>query len=221
MVLKNKTVIKGKLKVLTGLHIGSGREGFQIGGVDNQLVKIRRGEKEEPYIPGSSLKGKIRSLLEREESEKGSSEKVTDDGLCYCGDCDVCKLFGPARSESIKRQNVLIFRDSYLTQECREKYYKDKNELIEVKAENTIDRKSGTVSKVGPRFTERVVPETEFEVEIVFNEFEGDDKKELLQTLKKGFELLQNDYLGASGTRGYGRVDVSDIISKIDQEIGE
>ena len=66
MKLKDKLVINGKIKILTGLHIGVGKEGFQIGAVDAPVIKLREGL---PYIPGSSLKGKLRALLEKEKGD--------------------------------------------------------------------------------------------------------------------------------------------------------
>ena len=208
MKLKNKHIISGKLKVLTGLHIGGTKEAFQIGEVDNPMIKLKRFGEDimEPYIPGSSLKGKIRCLLERELGK----EKP-----CDCGDCNICILFGPHQSKNIKYPSVLIFRDAYLSEECRKKDVL--KSILEIKTENIINRAKGTSDNL--RQTERIIPGTIFDVEIVINEYEGMDIRKLLETLKRGFNLLQNDYLGGSGTRGYGKVDVSEIIQKIDELI--
>lgn len=214
MKLKEKVVIKGKLKVKTGLHIGGTKESFQIGGLDNPVIRIKRFDKNksEPYIPGSSLKGKIRCLLERKHG------KFKENGEpCGCGSCEICKLFGqhkPKKEEKIKSPTRLIFRDAYLAREVNDEQLK---ELTEIKTENVIDRIKGTAEN--PRQIERVVPGTEFDVEIIMNVYEGDDVERLLNMLKEGFELLQNDYLGGSGTRGYGKVDVSEIIGAIEQEL--
>ncbi|MCW1304937.1 MAG: type III-A CRISPR-associated RAMP protein Csm3 [Candidatus Parvarchaeota archaeon] len=198
MKFKKSIKIEGKLKVLTGLHIGGIKEAFKIGGLDNPFIKIKKvGEAEEPYIPGSSLKGKIRCLLELEE---GKEE------LCSCGNCMICKLFGPHKSEK-KEPSRVIFRDAYLEENCRGK------EILEIKPENIIHRCKGTAEH--PRFIERVVPGTVFKVEILLNVFEDDNEKEMLEKLKHGFELLQENYLGGSGTRGYGKVDVNEIIENI------
>jgi len=200
-MLKETIKIEGRIKLLTGLHIGGIKESFKIGGLDNPVIKIKIGDKEEPYIPGSSIKGKLRCLLELEEGKKK---------LCDCNNCNICKLFGSAgKQKSITRA---IFRDAYIINE-------DKNQekqYTEIKPENTIDR---VESKANPRFIERVLPGTEFNAEIVLNIFDEDNKTELLKTLKRGFELLQENYLGGSGTRGYGKVDVSDIIRDIDKKI--
>lgn len=254
MRLKDKIRIQGKLKVVTGLHIGGIKESFQIGGLDNPVIKIKKFKEKRkelyvPYIPGSSLKGKIRSLIERNKGDikviisyldknnrvKGKKEKkykdLKEDDLkkipekykeaekidvkaepCSCGECAICILFGSGSSKTIKRPAVLIFRDAYLSNI-------ENMNITEIKTENVINRVKGTAEH--PRQIERVVPGTEFDVEIVFNVYDGDDVKKLLNTLKEGFELLQKDYLGGNGTRGYGKVDVSEIINDIDQKIQE
>lgn len=61
-VFKGNLILRGKIEALTGLHIGGSKEKMQIGGVD--LVVIRNPSNQYPYIPGSSLKGKLRHLLE-------------------------------------------------------------------------------------------------------------------------------------------------------------
>ena len=253
MKLKEKLVIKGKLKVETGLHIGGTKETFQIGGVDNPVIKIKRfgKRKEEPYIPGSSLKGKIRSLLERkkgniqviitylnsenksvgkikkaykevnekdfieipeEYNQKGAKKIEVKAMPCKCGKCEICTLFGSHDPQTTTRPTVLIFRDAYLVGPPNEN-------LTEIKTENVIDRVKGTAEH--PRQMERVIPGTEFNVEIILNVYEVGDVGKLLKMLKEGFELLQDDYLGGSGTRGYGKVNVSEIIGAIKQELGK
>lgn len=249
MKLVNKYKIEGKLIVKTGMHIGGMKETFQIGGSDSPVIKTKNGM---PYIPGSSLKGKLRSLLEKENGEIkvtieyldnknkiiGKTTKkygeVTNEDIksipneyksqgatrtnltskpCGCGECNICILFGSSESKTIKRPNALIFRDAHPVENM------DIKRSLETKAENIIDRVKGTAEH--PRFIERVVPDTVFDVEIIYNKFDSDNDKELLETLKKGFELLENDYLGGSGTRGYGKVDVKAIINDIDSKIGK
>jgi CRISPR type III-A-associated RAMP protein Csm3 len=61
--MMGKVVITGGIRLVTGLHIGGAAAGLDIGGVDNPI--IRHPVTREPYIPGSSLRGKIRALLER------------------------------------------------------------------------------------------------------------------------------------------------------------
>lgn len=216
MKLNEKEKIEGSIEVKTGMHIGGMKETFQIGGQDSPVIKIRTGEYELPYIPGSSLKGKIRCLLERKE---GLNEP------CGCGTCNVCKLFGSHRPDKAKgekeRQASVIFRDALLenTEIYKENGKLKNNRLFETKAENTIDRVTGTTIRGGLRFTERVLPGARFKLEIIYNKCEGEDDKHLLETLKEGFELLADDYIGGSGSRGYGRIDVSSVIEKLEKAI--
>lgn len=193
MKLLETIVIKGILEVKTGLHIGGIKESFKIGGLDSPVIRIA-GEGD-PYIPGSSLKGKIRFLLEKKYGDE--EEKIR-------------KLFGPKPNEKESKEITrIIFRDCYIKKE-------NLKNVTEIKPENTIDRNT---LKANPRFIERVVPGTKFEVELVINFYEKDDKNELLKTLKEGLELLQENYLGGSGSRGYGKVDVSNIIDEINKKI--
>ncbi|MEO0224743.1 MAG: type III-A CRISPR-associated RAMP protein Csm3 [candidate division WOR-3 bacterium] len=194
-----KTIkIEGKIKTKSGLHIGGMKESFKIGGVDNPVIRIKIGENELPYIPGSSIKGKIRCLL---ELEKGK------DKPCDCNNCEICMIFGSdGKDKSITRA---IFRDAYIINSL--------GEDTEIKPENRIDRITSKAEH--PRFIERILPEKEFYQEIILNIFEGDNEKELLKVLKHGFELLEKSYLGGSGTRGYGKVDVSDIIKNIEEKL--
>ncbi len=143
------------------------------------------------------------------ERESGLNEP------CSCGTCDICILFGSGATKTTNRSSVLIFRDCHLTSNNTERFKTDKNQFFEIKSENIIDRVKGTAQH--PRQIERVAPSIEFDTEIIFNEYEEDNKAELLKKLKHTFELLSNDYLGGSGTRGYGKVDVSSIIQKIEE----
>ncbi|MDR2580746.1 MAG: type III-A CRISPR-associated RAMP protein Csm3 [Fibromonadaceae bacterium] len=192
--------LKGTIKVLTGLHIGAGNDRVEIGGMDNPI--IRNPLNKEPYVPGSSLKGKIRSLLEWNEG------KITDGEPCKCGgaDCLVCKIFGTANNskdgDKTRGPTRIIFRDAFLTDESREKFKTGK--IIEEKAENSINR---ITAKANPRPIERVVPGIEFDFEIVIRVLEGDKENELVDFIKNGLMLLQNDFLGGGGSRGSGKIE--------------
>ncbi|MDW8288347.1 MAG: type III-A CRISPR-associated RAMP protein Csm3, partial [Flammeovirgaceae bacterium] len=78
--------------------------------------------------------------------------------------------------------------------------------FTEIKAENSINRIKGTAE--APRFFERVPAGAEFELEFIINIFQGDDENKLLQTFENAIKLLENDYLGGSGSRGYGQVRI-------------
>jgi len=198
--------IKGKIELLSGLHIGGGDDTMKIGGIDNGVIKDINTDK--PYIPGSSLKGKMRSLLEWHIGVVG----IGDGGPFHSGllkdamfndeskknqAINLLKLFGNAKTDEnfseITRINV---GDCSLV----------KTDLItsEAKYENVIDRQKGTASN--PRQTERVPAGIKFDYDIRVKILDGDNEIELLDMVKKGFELIENDYLGGSGSRGYGRV---------------
>lgn len=196
--LVKKIKINTTLTLLTGLHIGGSSENVEIGGIDNAVIKLAT-KNNQPYIPGSSLKGKMRCLLEQVAGapEVGKNEKVNN-------------LFG---FQKTNQPSKLIVRDAYLTEkseiELRECDSLDMP-YTEGKWENVIDRIKGTAEH--PRQTERVPAGAKFDVEFVINVWDDDnDGKELLEMLKKGILLIENDYLGGSGSRGYGQVKFGEL----------
>lgn len=186
-----------EIELLTGLHIGGNKDDFEIGGTDLPVAKIRiKGNEAVPYIPGSSLKGKMRSLLEIGRGEKE---------VCTCGQCEICLTFGSTgkKEESTKNIGALIVRDLYLKN--NEEYTEER--FLELKAENTISRGSGKATN--PRFIERVLPGTIFKGELVIRVFEEAKKEKYKETVDKALKMLENDYLGGSGTRGYGQIKIN------------
>lgn len=208
--------IKKIMKVKTGLRIAGSDEEIRIGGIDNPI--IRDPLTGYPYIPGSSLKGSLRSILEI------SSGKTKP---CSCGRCSICKIFGKANekeSEELREHTRIIVRDAFLTDNSK----RILNELlpfgVEIKKENTIDRVKGTAK---PRTFDRIPKGVEFEVNIVLKIFEGDDEKELLDVLNLAFKLVEFNYIGGSGSRGYGQVEfidagmsVFDVAEEINKVMG-
>lgn len=196
--LVKKIRIRTTIELITGLHIGGSKESVEIGGIDLPVIKLAIKDNQ-PYIPGSSLKGKMRCLLEQTEgaSEIGMSTKVN-------------KLFGITKDDKIKRENQpsrLIVRDAMLTKESKEELESNDNldmPFTENKFENTIDRVRGIAGN--PRQSERVPAGAKFNAEFVVNIWEGDDEADLMDYFKKGIHLLENDYLGGSGSRGYGQI---------------
>jgi len=226
--LHGKLIITGKIKAETGLHIGGSRTGIDIGGVDNTVIKDHEGK---PYIPGSSLKGKMRSLLEKAEGLASNDKRVwqkkpegTTPGIsihiCDEEECSVCNIFGRnnAKMQEINGQEKeitkttptrLIVRDAKLMESSIPQDVKDNLELewTEVKFENSIDR---ITSAANPRQQERVPRGAEFELEMVYNIYTDTDKTRFRKVLK-AMQLLEDDYLGSSGTRGYGKISFRDI----------
>ena len=215
--------IKKTIKLLSGLHIGGGDDTMKIGGIDNQVIKdINTGE---PFIPGSSIKGKMRSLLEwyfglvnlnRPENLKGepfSSKCIWDKDGNFVDPAfndkkllenaeNILKLFGDREGKyGITRISI---GDAFITDNIREKYKHGEINLFEAKYENVIDRCKGTAKH--PRQTERVPAGIEFKVSIRYKVLHGDNEEKFLEIIEKGIELIEKDYLGGNGSRGYGRV---------------
>ena len=199
--------LTGQIEILTGLHIGGGDDTMKIGGIDNGVIKDVNSDK--PYIPGSSLKGKMRSLLELHHrlvhlpSAKGEPfkpsllDEVPEDEKQNA--VNIIKLFGASGEEAEKYGITRIsVGDCSLSKES------ENMELSEAKYENVIDRKSGTAKH--PRQTERVPAGVKFDYDIRIKVLEGDDEEALVNMVKKGLSLIEDDYLGGSGSRGYGRV---------------
>lgn len=211
--------ITGKIVLKTGLHIGAGDTEMRIGGTDNPVVKDPLTG--QPYIPGSSLKGKIRSLLEWRyglasvAGGKPYSFKQYKEGGHPHGD-DLLRLFGGAPEKEIDElvarigPTRLAFWDCPLDAEWKEKVADARNLLVtEAKSENSINRISGVAEN--PRFTERVIAGAEFDFRLSFKVL-GDEN--LLPMLTTGLRLLELDSLGGSGSRGYGKVEFRNL--KID-----
>ncbi|HMQ83999.1 MAG TPA: type III-A CRISPR-associated RAMP protein Csm3 [Saprospiraceae bacterium] len=193
--LLKKIAFRGELELITGLHIGDSSENVQIGGVDK--VVVRRRDNGQPYIPGSSLKGKIRSLLEQSE---GAIAVGASKG-------HINKIFGFAKDNLPSK---LIVRDAYLTKDSAELLKKSDfldYPFTEVKFENSIQRLRGIAEN--PRKIERVPAGAKFAVEIILNVWENDLEEEYIEVLRKGILLLHADYLGGNGSRGYGQVELT------------
>lgn len=203
--------ITGSIVLLSGLHIGAGKDTIEIGGIDNPVVK--HPHTGEPYIPGSSLKGKLRFLLE------WAFDKIRDDGLPWGADDrnsnrsvdagdPVLRIFGtPMKKEAwAGGPTRLIVRDAPLSAECADRMWP----LTEEKTEVVIDRIAGKAHAIGPRHTERVPAGARFDLEMVFRAYDTGDggtrDQECLNWLLAGLALLELDALGGSGSRGYGRI---------------
>ena len=196
-LIKN-VIITGKIRTVTGLHIGGNKGELKIGGTDNPIIADNDGR---PYIPGSSLKGKMRSLLEF------SLGKVKEDGSVHsCGDenCPICTIFGTSYEDFMNGPTRLIVRDARLP--------KGEKPEVELKTENVINRLSGKAAH--PRTMERVPPGVAFEMEMVYGIYKEGDYDGLKHVFQ-AMSLLQDSYLGGSGSRGYGKVAFEDISLKV------
>jgi len=247
--------IDSKLTLVTGLHIGGADDGMKIGGVDSPVMKrevfcnengeVGFGYKrkiEEPYIAGSSLKGKVRTLLEhyfRLVNPLGDGKPVGSNSSF--GNAKyrnlIVHLFGDSadgrnskKDKEIKEIEITraIFRDCFITQEVRKAYLSNKINLFESKYENVIDRKTGTTIGGGLRQIERVPSSVEFDFTLSIRVFDETNRELFKNTILLGLKLLELDALGGNGSRGYGRVqfddisgDIKELDEKIDDEINK
>lgn len=200
--------ISGTLTCKSGLRIGGSKDDMEIGGMDHPI--IRHPLKKHPYIPGSSIKGKLRSLLEYDTGKYGK-----DGEPCGCAqeDCLVCRIFGPHKSTNHKLGPTrIIVRDAPLNDESvkeLEEYQESEGlHFSEIKTENIINRETGTAAHKGLRTLERVPAGAKFDFNISLRIFKDDNENDILNFVKKGLEMLPKDTLGGSGTRGYGWMDV-------------
>jgi CRISPR-associated protein Csm3 len=198
-----KIQINGCIEVRTGMHIGGNDAFSAIGAVDSPILKDPVNQL--PVIPGSSLKGKMRSLLARKYREGRLVSNPKED------DEKIKRLFGCSEDEGKGyRFPRLVFSDMVLSNE--EELRRHMEILTEVKSENTINRLTGAAM---PRQIERAVRGSKFPLDIIYEvslDREGNtrDRSEIVEDFEiiaDGFKLLTFDYLGGSGSRGYGKLD--------------
>jgi CRISPR-associated protein Csm3 len=226
MQLEDYLTLRGTLRCVTGLRIGGSSEMIEIGGLDNPIIKHPLTGM--PYVPGSSLKGKMRSLLElrlgmidprpevngRRNREYGEVHRPGGYG-CKGDDCPICRLFGSNAGDGELGPGRLIVRDAYLTDEWDEKAHErlmDGEPVTEIKYENTINR---ITAMANPRQMERVPAGVTFALEIGYRVFDTGDggkiDRELYERVIEALQLVQADTLGSSGSRGYGKVSFEDL----------
>jgi len=225
-VLKANLIIRGKIVCKTGLHIGGSKEKLEIGGLDSPVIRSPRTNY--PYIPGSSLKGKMRHLLEYITGAIGNP--IEDKLGNVSKDKDIVRIFGIGADEKEKiaeLKNIglagLTVRDAHPSEETAEQWKTLNTELeyTEYKPENTIDR---VTSAANPRFIERVIEGSEFDFEMIYSVYqwegkEGESKQENtngdikdningdIDNVFTALKLLEHSALGKSGSRGYGRIE--------------
>lgn len=216
MKLCKKIIYSGKIKALTGLHIGGTNSSMGIGGPDSLV--IRNPITKEPFIPGSSIKGKMRSLLEIFDGNIADVNMgVVKNGPSEDSHNRAVKLHGTAKKDSQRPSRIQV-RDAHLTSEWQDQEAFGDTDLpyTESKTEVVIDR---ITSAAMPRSIERVPAGAEFTLSMVLNVFDKDDEEELKKALDFSIKLLEDDYLGGNGSRGYGQVQL--IINQVEERTDE
>lgn len=215
--MKAKIEITGKIKVMTGMHIGGSEEFSAIGAIDSPVIRdVYSGN---PMIPGSSLKGKLRTLLAEcyNDKEQNPANLIEKDSP------EIKRLFGTSNSDREKVQKSrLIFTDMAVENIDELRTY-GIDSSTEVKFENSINRFSGVAN---PRQIERVIRGAVFPLRIIYNAEVEEEIADDFRLLMNGIKLLRYDYLGGHGTRGYGRVCISDLqaevcVGELDEKIME
>lgn len=194
--LQKKIIYNGIITLKTGLHIGGTNAALNIGGPDKFVV--RNPINNIPYIPGSSLKGKMRALVEIYNGETNGG-KPTNNPNHKAG-----ALFGVSVDNEQSHASRLIVRDAELDIHACD-FSNTDLPYTESKTEVSIDR---VTAKANPRTFERVPAGAQFKLNMVLNIFEGEDEETLRATLNQAIALLQDDYLGGHGSRGYGQVEI-------------
>ena len=197
--LYGKIKFDGKITVLTGMHIGGSSEFAAIGAVDNVVVKDLLTKY--PIIPGSTLKGKLRYMLARIKNESGYLEDIAKESG------EIKRLFGSGAAGGSTYTSRLQFFDLFMNENSVEIIKKADPDLYvtEIKFENVILRSTATAN---PRQLERVPAGAEFDLKLVYNIENIEEFKEDMTNLFDAIKLLETDYLGGHGTRGYGRIKV-------------
>ena len=217
--LQGRIFLTFDVQTKTGLHIGGSDEGIGIGGVDKTV--IRDPLSNYPYIPGSSLRGKLRSLSEKysgavQNNNMGGVTIHTCESQADYNACDICHIFGVPGEKEFSSPSRLIVRDIHLTEESAADLNNIRTDLpyTELKTEVAIDR---VTSAANPRQMERVPAGARFgKAEMIYSIYSGDGFNQTadlkrFEAIITGLQLLEDDYLGGLGSRGSGRVVLKDI----------
>jgi len=213
--LYGRIFITGDILAATGLHIGGSQSGLEIGGVDN--VVIRDPLTDRPYIPGSSLRGKMRSLWEKKNGApqnwpigQGVRIHICERAEQYAR-CPVCQIYGVPGQLEASSTTRLVVRDVFMSGESAkalESLAQTDLPYAEVKWEAAIDR---VTSAATPRQLERVPADTVFApMELVFSLYLPGDV-DLFGHLLAAMQLVEDDYLGGQGSRGSGKVRFEEL----------
>lgn len=209
--LLKKIFFKAEIKAESGLHIGGSNLAMAIGGAD--AIVIRDVLTQEPLIPGSSVKGKMRSLTEKllgayQEANMGAIKSGPYTKILGNSKDIIPMLYGSAEGNDKNIPSRIIVRDArMLANSVEDLRNSDHTDMLftEVKTEVVIDR---VTSAAMPRQLERVPAGAVFQLEIVLNIFEDDDEKKMKDYVVMGLKLLEDDYLGGKGSRGSGQISI-------------
>lgn len=213
----SKIQINGVLEVVTGMHIGGSSAFSAIGAVDSPVIKDVRTDK--PMVPGSSLKGKLRTLLSKKYNPIVQA-KADDDAEC------IKRVFGSAKKDGNGKvmPSKILISDMFVINE-KELRNRGLQNLTEVKFENSINRATAVAN---PRQIERAIKGLQFGVDIIYEVENGkeDEIEEDIKIIAEALQMLQYDYLGGSGSRGYGKVkfhelSAENVVGEIDADIME
>lgn len=214
--LYGRVFIEAKIKTLTGLHIGGSNTDLEIGGLDKAV--IRNPLTKRPYIPGSSLRGKMRSQMEkllglpqnRPIGQVTIHTCKTNAEFEKNGGCPVCTVFGVPAEMGYNNHTRLVVRDAELTDDSAQSLIDARTDLLygELKTEVAIDR---VTSAATPRTLERVPAGAVFgPAELVFGVYEAADFGRL-KVVTDALQLVEDDYIGGAGSRGSGKVKFEGI----------
>jgi CRISPR-associated protein Csm3 len=215
--LHGRVFIEAEIRAVTGLHIGGANTDLEIGGLDKAV--IRNPLTKRPYIPGSSLRGKMRSQMEKllglpQNRSIGQQVKIhtckDSQEFNKNGGCPVCTVFGVPAEMDYDNATRLVVRDAELTDISAQSLMDARTDLLygELKTEVAIDR---VTSAATPRTIERVPAGAVFgPAELVFGIYESADFKRV-KVMIDAVQLVEDDYLGGSGSRGSGKVKFENI----------
>lgn len=196
-----KIQISGVIETVTGMHIGGSDAFAAIGAIDSPVIKDTYTGL--PMIPGSSFKGKMRTLLAKRYNEEIVKEPNYDSER-------ILRLFGSSQDLKFKRGR-LVFSDMILSN-SEDLYKRDVSGVTEIKFENTINRVTAVAN---PRQIERVIRGAQFPLDIVYEANNEDEMLQDFETISEGFKLMQYDYIGGSGSRGYGKIKITGVVLEV------
>jgi CRISPR-associated protein Csm3 len=214
MRLEKHEVITGTIHCVSGVRIGGNNNVIEIGTIDNPI--IRNPITNLPYLPGSSIKGKMRCSLEQKH-QKFSPDRHDSRilGPCACGTCPICKLFGASDVAKVRSPSRLIFRDCQLTQgslrELEDAAGSSGVFFAEIKPGVRIDRATNTAARKAFYNFERVPAGMDFDFEMVLRLYDLDkqaDRDQYHTMIKQGLQLLEKEGIGGKISAGYGQIAI-------------